>query len=351
MDFSFPAFDETAAARAAQRQTQLTKPLGALGRLERLVVHLAGAQARPIPSSRPAACLLFASDHPVVRHGVSAYPREVTAAMVSNFVAGGAAASVLCAHLDVPLQVVDVGVATPYDAPVLRAAAAAMPVGDLRVEDAMPAETFASAWATGREVVAALDAATRVVVLGEMGIGNTTPASALTAALLGLAPELAVGTGTGVDAEGRARKVAVVHDALTRVADERAPLELLRRLGGRELVAIAGAAAEAASRRIVVLVDGFIVSAALLALARHTPGVLPFLVPAHRSREPAHRAVLEALFAGEGFRGEPLLDLDLALGEGSGALAALPLVDLAVATHARMATFESAGVPDRSDAP
>ncbi|MCB9611916.1 MAG: nicotinate-nucleotide--dimethylbenzimidazole phosphoribosyltransferase [Sandaracinus sp.] len=342
-----PPLDEAAADAARAHQARLTKPTGALGRLERLVAHLAGIQGVAMPSSRPAACLLFASDHPVTKHGVSAYPSEVTAAMVANFVGtegrpGGAAASVLCRTQNVALHVHDVGVlrATPG---VPRARSAELPAGDLRVEDAMPRETFEAAWEAGRDAVRTLDPQPRVLVLGEMGIGNTTPASVVSAALLGVSAEAVVGRGTGVDDEGRARKLAVVREALARVTGDE-PLEVLRRGGGRELVALAGAAHEAASRRIAVLVDGFIVSAALLALVRHEPTVLPYLVPAHRSREPGHRAVLEALF---GAAGEPLLDLDLALGEGSGALTALPLVDLALATHAQMATFESAGVPDR----
>jgi nicotinate-nucleotide--dimethylbenzimidazole phosphoribosyltransferase len=342
-----PKFDETAAAAARAHQAKLTKPTGALGRLERLVEQLAGIQGVAQPTARPAACLIFASDHPVTKHGVSAYPSEVTAAMVANFVGangrdGGAAASVLCRRQNVALHVHDVGVQRATEG-VPRATCASMAVGDLRVEDAMPRETFEAAWEAGRAAVRALDPQPRVLVLGEMGIGNTTPASAVCATLLGVSPERVVGRGTGVDDAGRVRKVAVVADAIARVERD-APLELLRRLGGRELVAIAGAAHEAASRRIAVLVDGFIVSAALLALVRHEPDVAPFLVPAHRSREPGHRAVLEALFEDAL---EPLLDLDLALGEGSGALAAFPLVELALATHAEMATFESAGVPDR----
>lgn len=345
-----PHFDEEAARAARDHQARLTKPTGALGRLERLVEQLAGIQSVARPASRPAACLLFAADHPVTRHGVSAYPSEVTAAMVANLVGrdgepGGAAASVLCRAQNVALHVHDVGVLRPTpDVP--RGRSAELPVGDLRIEDAMARETFDAAWEHGRAAVASLEPMPRIVVLGEMGIGNTTPASVVSAALLGVAPEHVVGRGTGVDDEGRARKLAVVRDALTRVADD-SPLEILRRAGGRELVAIAGAAHEAASRRIAVLVDGFIVSATLLALARHAPEIAPFLLPAHRSREPGHRAVLEALFPSPR-AAEPLLDLDLALGEGSGALTALPLIDLAVAMHLNMATFESAGVPDRA---
>lgn len=342
------ALDAESMDAARRHQATLTKPAGALGRLEELAVQLAGIQARVIPEARPAACLLFAADHPVTRHGVSAYPSEVTAAMVHNFAAGGAAASVLCRRQQIPLHVANVGVAMPDVAGVTRCPAADLPAGDLRTEDAMPLATFEAAFGAGRAAVASLPETPRVLLLGEMGIGNTTCASAVAAALLGLAPEDAVGAGTGVDEAGRARKVAVVRDALARLPASLPPLEVLRRVGGRELAALAGAALEAAERRIAVVVDGFIVSAALLAAARHEPGLVHFLVPGHRSRELGHRRVLEALF---GDTSPALLDLDLALGEASGALLAYPLLELALATHAEMATFDAAGVPDRDPRP
>lgn len=344
-DAGMPApLDPSSILAARTRQGTLTKPAGALGRLEQLAIQLAGIQRTAIPSARPAACLLFAAEHPVTRHGVSAYPSEVTAAMVANFVGGGAAASVLSRRQGIPLQVVNVGVAMPPLAGVVRAPSADLPAGDLRTEDAMPVATFEAALAAGRAAVAGLAEAPRVLLLGEMGIGNTTAASAVAAALLGMAPEDAVGAGTGVDAAGRARKLAVVHDALARLPEGLPPLEVLRRVGGRELAAIAGATLEAAERGIAILVDGFIVSAAVLAAARHEPGIVPYLVPAHRSREVGHQRVLEALV---GDASLALLDLDLALGEASGALLAFPLVELALFTHAEMATFDGAGVPDR----
>jgi nicotinate-nucleotide--dimethylbenzimidazole phosphoribosyltransferase len=346
-DAGMPAPLDASSMQAARlRQASLTKPALALGRLEQLAIQLAGIQRTAIPQARPAACLLFAAEHPVTRHGVSAYPSEVTAAMVANFVGGGAAASVLSRRQGIPLQVVNVGVAMPALPGVVRGASADMPAGDLRTEDAMPPATFDAAFAAGRAAVANLAEAPRVLLLGEMGIGNTTAASAVVAALLGMNPEDAVGAGTGVDAAGRARKVAVVHDALARLPAGLAPLEVLRCVGGRELAAIAGASLEAAERGIAILVDGFIVSAGVLAAARHEPGITPYLIPAHRSREVGHRRVLEALV---GDASLALLDLDLALGEASGALLAFPLLELALATHAEMATFDSAGVPDREE--
>ncbi|MEM6370880.1 MAG: nicotinate-nucleotide--dimethylbenzimidazole phosphoribosyltransferase [Myxococcota bacterium] len=342
-----PKFDSEVAELARARLDQLTKPKGALGALEDLITHLAGAQGLVQPQSRPAASLVFAADHPVVRHHVSAYPSEVTRAMVNNMRSGGAAASVLSGTQGVALRVVDVGVDAPVDlgsgdalSPLLREGA-----GDLRSEDAMTLSTFEAAFSMGQQSVRELDPKPRVLILGEMGIGNTTVASAVASALLECEPSRVVGAGTGLDTKGLRRKVKVVEDAVARLESRQSPLEVLRRLGGRELAAIAGATLEAVHRRMVVLLDGFIVSTAVLALARAKPEVVPFLVPGHCSREPGHRLVLEALL---GPKVRPLLELDLALGEGSGALLALPLLDLAVAIQSQMATFSQAQVPDRS---
>jgi len=358
---SVPALDVEAAKATVARDEVLTKPRGALGQLERVPVQLAAIQGGP-PASRPAACLIFAADHAVTKHGVSAYPSEVTAAMVRNFVDGGAAASVLCRHLGVALRVVDVGVeelSLPFSETFHQDPVASDPGGDLRVEDAMSEDTFARAWHAGAAAIDRLDETPKVVVLGEMGIGNTTAASAVAATILGRPADAMVGPGTGVDGEGRIRKLAVVEDALRRVGIV-APLEALRRLGGRELVAVAGAAARAATKRIAILADGYIVCAALLALVEHEPRIAGSLIFGHRSREPGHRAVLDRLAELQRERdvvaearmrpqvpAGPLLELDLALGEGTGALAALPLLDLACGLHAEMATFVSAGVPDR----
>lgn len=336
-----PPLDEVARERARARHASLTKPEGALGALEGLVLDLAAATGTPRPRLFPRAVLLFACDHPVADRGVSAYPRAVTRAMVTNFVTGGAAASVLSRHLDATLHVIDVGVdGGGIDPRVVRDPVAECREGDVVLEDAMDEATFAAAVEAGFAAVDRCPDA-RAIVLGEMGIANTTLASAVAAAVLGGAGRDFVGRGTGVDDEALLRKREVVDDALARLSPVSSPLEILRRLGGRSLAAMAGAAFRAAERRTVVVVDGFVVSAALLALVRARPDLLPFLVFGHRSAEPAHEVVLSAL----GVR--PLLDLGLRLGEGSGALLALPLLDAALAVHDEMATFASAGVPDR----
>jgi nicotinate-nucleotide--dimethylbenzimidazole phosphoribosyltransferase len=327
-------FDQAAAELARAHQQRLTKPPGSLGFLEEIPVQLAGLQGTAMPSSRPAAAILFASDHPVTRHGVSAYPVEVTAAMVRNFVAGGAAASVLARTLGVPLTVVDVGVFGAGEVPstdavrFVRAPVAGDEAGDLRVEDAMSEATFARAVEAGAGAVDALPADVVVLVLGEMGIGNTTAASAV------------VGAGTGVAGAALSRKREVVRDAIERVDQVHSGEEAIRRLGGRDIAALFGAASRGCERGMAVLVDGFIVSAAILALVRSAPAARRSLLFAHRSDELGHKRVLEALEA------RPLLDLGLRLGEGSGALLALPLLDHACALHTRMATFASARVPE-----
>lgn len=356
MKFAIPAPDSSAAQHAAERQAQLTKPPGSLGRLEQVAQHLAGWQGQAIPEPRPAAVLLFAADHAVTRHEVSPYPSEVTRAMVDNFAAGGAAASVAARRLGLPLVVVDVGVneadgspgadrlesAAKSDRPVrvLRADVATDRGGDIRTEDAMSEATFQRCLEAGKRAFELLERP-RVLILGEMGIGNTTAAAAVAAALLGDEPGSLVGAGTGTTGEALENKRAVVRDAVARLGAETKPLEVLRRVGGREMVALVGAAAAALEARCAVLVDGFIVSSALLALVRAEPKAARGLIYAHRSEEHGHRRVLKHLDA------QPLLDLGMRLGEGSGALAAFSLVELACALHAEMATFESAGVPDR----
>lgn len=357
MSIQVPPFDEAAVEAARQRQQRLTKPPGSLGRLEEVAVQLAGFQGKELPECVPA-CTLFAADHPVTRHGISPYPSAVTRAMVQNFVEGGAAASVLCATWSIPLWVVDVGVdpgparadegvpSTTRSASgvhLVRHPVAALGAGDLRVEDAMTEAVFEGCLQAGREAVATLHEDTTVLIVGDMGIGNSTVASCICAALLGGDPEYWVGAGTGADDVMRATKQAVCRDALARLGTARGPREVLRRVGGREVVAMFGAMAAALERRITVLVDGFIATSAALALYREEPAARRGLLFSHRSAERAHSAVLEQLDA------KPLLDLGLRLGEGSGALVAYPLLASACALHRRMATFASSGVPDRDD--
>jgi len=262
------------------------------------------------------------ADHGVAAAGVSAYPPAVTGAMLRALREGAATASVLADSLDVHLEVIDVGVGRP--------------TGDIRVEDALSPERFAASWEAGREAVGRL--ACDLLVLGEMGIGNTTAAAAVCAALLGGPPEDWVGRGTGLDGAGMGRKVRAVEQARARVGDQAPPLEVLRRVGGAELAAIAGAAVEARVRSIPVVLDGFVVTAAVAPLESASPGALAHCVAGHVSLEPGHRVLLDKLGL------VPLLDLDLRLGEGSGGLLAVPLLGAAAAAATEVPTFEEWGL-------
>ena len=316
-----PGPDEAAAAAVAERARQVLRPAGALARLDELAVWLAAWQGTDRPGVRRPAAVVFAADHGVAAAGVSAYPAEVTAAMVKALREGVATASVLARQVGATLEVVDVGVGDP--------------TGDLARGPALGAARFRACLQAGRDAVAGLD--TDLLVLGEMGIGNTTAAAAVTAALLGRSAAASTGRGTGVDDAGLARKLAAV-EAARRRAEGAAPLEVLRQAGGAELAALCGAALEARLRRLPLVLDGFVVTAAVAPLELLRPGALANAVAGHRSAEPGHRALLERL----GLR--PLLELDLRLGEASGALAAVPLLRLADAAVTEVATFAEWGL-------
>ena len=328
---------------ALARQAQLTKPAGSLGRLEHLACDLAGLQQTGKPRAAVAPIIIFAGDHGVVAQGVSAYPQEVTIAMMANFAGGGAAISVLARELGSSLEVVDAGTLAPAPIPGIVTDKLRHGSRDFSQEAALTQAEAAFALECGKRAV--LRAGTPdVLIFGEMGIGNTTASAAIAAALLGIGAERTAGSGTGVDANGRALKVRVIDQALARHGlANGAPVEnILCTVGGQEIIAICGAIIAAAQRRIPVLIDGFIVSVAALAAVRLNPSCRPFLLASHRSAEQGHRLVLEALNL------QPLIDLDLRLGEGSGAAIALPLLRLACALHNGMATFAEAAVPDRA---
>jgi nicotinate-nucleotide--dimethylbenzimidazole phosphoribosyltransferase len=336
--------DAAAMAAARARQARLTKPAGSLGRLEDLAVQVAGVQRRELPRLAHRAIVVMAADHGVAAEGVSAYPQAVTAQMVANFVAGGAAINALARQIDARLVVVDVGVAVDlppgdglWSAPVARGTA------NLARGPAMTRAQAEAAIAVGIAVVEREAArGLEVVLLGDMGIGNTTAGAALVAALCERAPREVVGRGTGVDDAGWARKVAVVERALAcNRPDATDPLAVLAALGGFEHAGLVGVTLAAAARRALVIVDGLAAAAAALVAARLCPAVRDYLVAGHASVEPGQRAALAALGL------EPLLDLGLRLGEGTGAALALPVVDAALRLHAEMATFAEAGVAER----
>ncbi len=337
------AIDEAAARAARQRQDRLTKPSGSLGRLEDLAVRLAGMQGTDCPDLGRVRITVFAADHGVAAEGVSAFPQAVTAEMIRNFSRGGAAVSVAARQIGADLEVVDLGaVEDPGPLPGVVSARIAAGTGNLRRQPAMSPDQLEAALAAGRDAAErAAEAGARLLVGGEMGIASTTAATALACTLTGHAPGSLAGPGTGLDPEGVARKAAVVQDALD-LHEPRPdrPLEALLAVGGFELAGLAGAYVAAAQRAVPVLVDGFIATAAALAAVRLNPGAAPWLLYGHCSAEPGHRAVLAALEA------EPVLDLGMRLGEGSGAAVAVPLLRTAVALHNGMATFAEAGVSE-----
>ena len=322
---------------------QKTKPVGSLGELEELAKQLCRVQNTLHPQVDPVRVLIFAADHGVAVEGVSLFPSEVTGQMVRNFAAGGAAISVLARCFDVQLEVIDVGVnADLLELQGIVHAKVAMGTGNLRRHAAMERAQMQQALAHGAEaIVRAHAAGVRCVVLGEMGIANTTAAAALICALLGLAAEEIVGAGTGVSGEQLRVKQHVVRDALERVQGVRDVETLLCELGGYELVALCGAILEAESLGLLVVVDGFIVTAAALAAVRLRPRARDTMIFAHRSAERGHSVALQALKA------TPLLNLGLRLGEGSGGALAIPLLRAAAAIVREMASFASAGVSGR----
>jgi nicotinate-nucleotide--dimethylbenzimidazole phosphoribosyltransferase len=341
-----PEISELHRDAALARQAQLTKPAGSLGRLEQLATDLAGLQQTERPRAEHVPIIIFAGDHGVVAQGVSAYPQEVTIAMMSNFAVGGAAISVLARQLGASLEVVDAGSLAELPLPGIVTDKPRRGSRDFSKEAALAPEELAFALACGkRAVLRALARGPDLLIPGEMGIGNTTSSAAVAAALLSVNAEQIAGSGTGVDAAGRARKVRVIDQALAHHGLTKSGIsaeEILCAVGGLEIVAICGAIIAAAQHRLPILLDGFIVSVAALAAVRLNPSCRQYLLASHRSAEQGHGLVLSALNI------QPLIDLDLRLGEGSGAAIALPLLRLACALHNEMATFAQANVPTAS---
>lgn len=337
-----PIADTELAERLQHRLDQQTKPRGALGRLEALALQIGLIQRSDAPLLHAPQLVVFAADHGLAEHGVSAYPSDVTWQMVENFLAGGAAVSVLARQHGLALTVVDAGVAHEF-APRDSLLNCKIAAGTASALDgpAMTSAQCAQAIAAGREVASALPG--NVLLLGEMGIGNTSSAALLLARLADCDVAACVGRGTGLDDAGLARKLGVLRQVLARHITATQPLDVLAAFGGFEIAMMAGAALQAASDRRVVVVDGFISGAAILVASKLVPALLDFCVFSHRSDESGHALMLSRMNAA------PLLDLGLRLGEGSGAALAWPLIDSAVRLLEQMASFESAGVSDRDE--
>jgi nicotinate-nucleotide--dimethylbenzimidazole phosphoribosyltransferase len=332
--------DDAAVARARAELDQKTKPRGSLGRLEELAVRLAGARGKRGVEKLDAAVVVAVADHGYADHGVSAFPREVTAQMLGNLAAGGAAVAVMARHAGARLVVVDVGTIDAPKALGVHSVRIAAGTCDATRGPAMSSAEVTAALTAGSELAVELagdDVA--LLAVGELGIANTTAASALTAGLLSVEPRVVCGRGTGIDDEAHARKVAVVERALAvNATDATRPLAMLGAVGGLEIAFLVGLIVGAASERMLVVLDGFVVGAAALVAYRLEPRVVDYLVAAHVSSEPGHRLILGTLGL------VPLLDWQLRLGEASGAVLVLPLVRQAAVVLTEMATFEGAGV-------
>lgn len=335
--------DNIAINDATARQAVLTKPANSLGVLEDIAIKFAGWQGQILPKCDRILVRVFAGDHGVCAHGVSAFPQTVTTQMISNFVTGGAAISVLSKHLNADFWVVNMGtINTTSDVAGLINVQLAEGTDDFVKSPAMSETTMQEAMNAGRQQV--INSNAHIFIGGDMGIGNTTSASAIYSLILDLTPEVTVGPGTGVNAEGLDTKRKVLHQAFDHHANKTdSPLAILQRFGGLEIAALVGAYITAAQVGIPILVDGFITTAAALLAIEINPQVRDWLLFAHRSAEPAHIHALAKLNA------KPLLDLGMRLGEGTGAAIAMPLILNALTLHSQMATFKDAKVSDRSD--
>jgi nicotinate-nucleotide--dimethylbenzimidazole phosphoribosyltransferase len=336
--------DENAMRAAEARQLTLTKPTNALGRLETISIHLAGITGEAIPTFPDKVVAVMAADHGVTAEGVSAYPAEVTPGMVANFAAGGAAINVLSRHVGARVIVTDVGVNADISGLVgVRHRKVRMGTANMALGPAMTREEAVRAVEIGIELVdEAVGQGASMFATGEMGIGNTTAASAVISALTGRPVAEVTGRGTGIEPEALPHKVAVIEKALrVNRPDPSDPLDVLTKVGGLEIAALAGVFIASAAWRRPVLMDGFISAAAALAAVRLCPAAAVYILPRHVSVEVGHQVVLNELGL------VPLFDLQMRLGEGTGAVLAMGLVDAAAKTLAEMATFESAGVVNR----
>ncbi|MDN5693749.1 MAG: nicotinate-nucleotide--dimethylbenzimidazole phosphoribosyltransferase [Psychrobacter sp.] len=321
---------------------QKTKPLGALGRLETLAVHLGMIQGTTTPQITQPQIRVFAADHGLTKHGTSAYPSAVTAQMVYNFLQGGAAINVLARQHHMELKVVDAGVDADFANSPFKDHAQLLDYKvrhgsrDALSEPAMTAEECLAALENGMDVVKNM--AGNLLIVGEMGIGNTSAASLLLARLGDIPLDECIGRGTGLDDAGLKHKASILTQVLARHSEAQTPFDILAALGGLEIAMMAGALMQAASERRILLIDGFIASSALLAAERLAPGVAQYAVFAHHSVEPGHTHLLKLLNA------EPLLNMGMRLGEGSGAALAYPLLQSACAIINEMASFNDAGI-------
>ena len=343
---TIPPIDKQAAKQAQARQNRLTKPPGSLGRLEEISIQLAGMKADPMPEVSRKAVIVMAADHGVALEGVSAFPVEVTKQMVLNFLHGGAAINVLARQAGAATHIVDIGVASDFDPslPGLWRRKIAHGTRNMAKEPAMTRVQAEQALACGMEVLAEIaEKGLDVIATGDMGIGNTTSSAAIVAVMAGLPVDKVTGRGTGLDDAGLLRKIQVIQQAIAvNQPDPNDPMDVLCKVGGLEIAGLAGVMIAAAARRIPVMVDGFISTAAAMIGVGLVPDVRHYLFGAHRSVEIGHQVMHRYLGL------TPLLNLNLRLGEGTGAVLAFHLLEAACRLLREMATFDEAGVSDKA---
>ena len=338
--------DTTSMAKARERQDMLTKPTGSLGRLEQLSIQIAGIQGKPVPQIQQKAVIVMAADHGVVARGTSAYPQEVTAQMVSNFLHGGAGINVIGRQVGARVIIVDMGIAVKLEAaPRLISRRIAAGTQDMSKGPAMTVAQAKRALETGIEIVTAeVKKGLDIVATGDMGIGNTTASSAICAIMIGKTVTEVTGRGTGLDDKQLQHKIRIINEAIAfNKPDSSQPLEVLAKVGGFEIGGLSGVILGAAAHRVPVIIDGFISGAAALIAAGLCPQSKDYMIAGHCSVEPGHKLLLQYLSL------RPLLDLDMRLGEGTGAALAMSLAETSVRILNEMATFAEAGVTDKGE--
>ncbi|GAC1394334.1 MAG: nicotinate-nucleotide--dimethylbenzimidazole phosphoribosyltransferase [Ktedonobacteraceae bacterium] len=344
LQITIPPLDRDAMEQARTRQQQLTKPPGSMGRLEEIAIQMAGITHQALPMIQHKVVVVMAADHGVTVEGVSAYPSAVTPQMVLNFLNGGAAINALARHAGAKVVVVDIGVAEAMQHPGLLSRKVAAGTANMAVGPAMTQEQAHAAIAVGMDVAMSLiQQGVDLIATGDMGIGNTTASSAITASLAHVPVQLVTGRGTGIDDAQLAHKIATIERALAHnQPDATDPLDVLAKVGGLEIAGLVGVILAAAAHSVPIVVDGFISGVAALVATRLAPTVRDYLFAGHVSVERGHHVILEQLEL------SPILDLDLRLGEGTGAVLATTLIDAALRLHHDMATFAEAGVSDKA---
>ncbi len=343
LNIVIPPLDQDAMEQARTRQQQLTKPAGSMGRLEDIAIQMAGITRSVLPTIQRKAVIIMAADHGVTLEGVSAYPSAVTPQMVLNFLHGGAAINALALQAGAEVVVVDIGVAEALEHPQLLSRKIAPGTANMAQGPAMTREQAQAAINVGMDVAMSLmQQGVDMLVTGDMGIGNTTASSAITAVLAHVPVQLVTGRGTGLDDTQLAHKIAIIERAIAHnQPDATDPLDVLAKVGGLEIAGLVGVILAAAARSVPVVIDGFISGAAALVASHMAPAVRDYLFAGHVSVERGHQIILEQL------KLSPILDLDLRLGEGTGAVLATTLIDAALRMHRDMATFAEAGVSDK----